>query len=69
MEALKDSDARVRRSAAGALGAIGPDAKAAVAVLVEALKDSDVNVGRAAAQALDAIGRKASSSEARGDNT
>ncbi len=55
-EALKDSDAGVRYSAAEALVAIGPDAKAAVPALAEALKDSDAGVRGAAATALAAIG-------------
>ena len=53
---LKDEDATVRRSAADALGQIGP---AAVATLIEALKDEDVVVRYLAAVALGRIGPEA----------
>ena len=56
LEALKDSDAGVRRSAAEALDGMRRKAKSAVPALVQALKDSDVGVRRSAAYALVAIG-------------
>ncbi len=49
---LKDQDRNVRDSAAGALGDIGPEAKAAVHALIEALKDQDKDVRDSAAWAL-----------------
>jgi HEAT repeat protein len=50
MQALKDHDGWVRKSAAEALGRIGPAAKDAVPALNELLKDEFKEV-RAAAQA------------------
>ena len=52
--ALKDSDGKVHKFAAEALGKIG-DAKA-VEPLIVALKDSDLDVRGAAAYALDRVG-------------
>src|SRR5882724_6653151 len=49
---LKDKDANVRLNTAGALGQIGPEAKAAIPALRETLKDSDVYVRAQAATAL-----------------
>jgi HEAT repeat protein len=57
--ALKDPDERVRVTAAEALDALGPRAKAAVPALVEALEDKAGNVRVAAALALGAIGPEA----------
>ncbi len=48
---LKDKSADVRRSAADALGRIGPEAKAAVPALSEALKDEDPDVRLSAVRA------------------
>src|SRR5437762_2901203 len=53
---LTSSDPCVRRSAAFALGRIGPAASLAVPQLVQALKDVDPNVRDAAAYALGEIG-------------
>ncbi len=52
---LKDKRADVRSNAAGALGQIGPEAKAAVPALSEALKDDEARVRSSAADALDQI--------------
>ncbi len=52
---LNDQRALVRRSAARALGSLGPEAKAAVPALIEALKDEDSGVRASAARALDKI--------------
>jgi HEAT repeat protein len=52
------ADATYRASFAQALGAIGPDAKAAVPALREGLKDKDEKVRTAAAEALKKIQTK-----------
>jgi HEAT repeat protein len=53
IEALKDSDANVRQSAASALGNIGSDAKAAIPALTQAQNnDSDISVRKSATSAL-----------------
>ncbi|MCT7951431.1 HEAT repeat domain-containing protein [Ancylothrix sp. C2] len=59
VEALKDSDAAVRSSAAAVLGNIGTEAKVAIPQLVEALKDSDADVRSSAASALRYMGTEA----------
>src|SRR6266436_5666678 len=41
-EALKDTDAEVRKNAAQSLGRIGRDARSAVPALAAALKDNDI---------------------------
>ena len=51
-------DAVYRASFAQALGAIGPEAKAAVPALREGLKDKDERVRTAAAEALKKIQAK-----------
>ena len=48
---LKDEDADVRLNAAGALGQIGPKAKAATAALASLLKDKGADVRLTAAEA------------------
>jgi len=53
---LKDSDRRVRSTAAEALGDIGPAAKEAVPALIAALKDSEWHVRDSAEEALEDIG-------------
>ena len=55
IQALGDEDEAVRGAVAKALGAIGPDAAAAVSALKGALEDSDVWVCRCAAYALEKI--------------
>jgi HEAT repeat protein len=55
MEALKDSDAFVRREAANSLGRIGPNAKRAVPALLVATQDRQPKVRQAATQALQQI--------------
>jgi HEAT repeat protein len=55
-KALKDGDARVRRSAACALGALGRDALAARDALVAALDDDAAGVRQNAAWALGRLG-------------
>jgi HEAT repeat protein len=52
VEALKDSEADVRRAAPAGLAKMGPNAKGAVPSLKEALSDSDKDVRSAALQAL-----------------
>jgi hypothetical protein len=52
---LRNEDAGIRESAAGWLGAIGPDAKDAVPGLKQALEDPDAEVREAAAAALEKI--------------
>jgi HEAT repeat protein len=60
--ALADKDARVRRAAAAALRDMGPDAKAAVAALIERLtKDAEPRVRWLACEALGQIGPAAES--------
>ena len=44
IEALKDTDWRIRANAARGLGVMGPDAKHAVPALIEALNDNDVSL-------------------------
>ena len=56
IKTLKDEDERVRWYAVGALGLIGPDAKAAVPALIEVLKDEDGVVRGEVAEALGKIG-------------
>src|SRR5262245_6892014 len=56
---LQSQDAGVRRSAAEALGKIGPEAKGAVPDLIAALKDQDTDVRRYAAFVLGKIGEAA----------
>jgi len=51
-EALGDDNSRVRKSAAEALGGIGPATKGAVPALIEALKDEDFDVRWTAGEAL-----------------
>jgi HEAT repeat protein len=58
-KALKDADPRVRRSAACALGALGPDAVAARDALVAALDDDAAGVRQNAAWALGRLGQEA----------
>src|SRR5262245_42678928 len=48
IDALKDKDAAVRKSAVKSLGRIGPAAKEAVPALIQALKDEEVDVRGAA---------------------
>jgi hypothetical protein len=50
--ALADGDAKVRASAAEALGSVGPAAQAVSGDLEKALKDADAAVRKAAAAAL-----------------
>lgn len=57
LAALADADARVRRSAAYALGAFGPLAGAAAPRLREALKDREASVRQNAAWAIGRLGR------------
>jgi HEAT repeat protein len=52
LEALRDADADVRRSAAEALGGLKADTPAVVSGLLEALRDADADVRRSAAEAL-----------------
>jgi HEAT repeat protein len=49
---MKDKGVLVRRTAAEAMGQIGPDARSAVPALTEALKDEDEKVRQAAQAAL-----------------
>jgi len=56
IEALKDSDAGVRKAAADALGKVDPNVQLAVPALVDALKDKAPPVRQAAATALGQIG-------------
>jgi len=56
IKALTDSKPYVRRSAARALGEIGPGAKSAVPELVKSLSDNNSNVRRCASEALGKIG-------------
>jgi hypothetical protein len=58
--ALKtDRAANVRKSAASAIAAIGPEPQTAVPALIEALKDKSIDVQIAAANALGTFGRDA----------
>lgn len=57
--ALGDEDKYVRQVAAGALGAMGPEAVEAVPALIQALGDEDIFVRDGAAGALGAIGPEA----------
>lgn len=59
IEALKDTDWRVRANTARGLGEIGPAAKDAVPALIEALNDDDVSL--VAVWALGEIGPAAKS--------
>jgi HEAT repeat protein len=59
IEALKDTDWRVRANAARALGDIGPDAKDTVPALIEALNEDDADL--IAVWALGQIGPAAKS--------
>jgi HEAT repeat protein len=59
MKQLKDKDAEIRRQAAKELSELGPDAKEALAVLVNALKDKDLYVRRFSIQAIGNIGPEA----------
>jgi HEAT repeat protein len=52
IQALKDEDPRARQDAARFLGSIGPDARDAIAALVEARRDDNEDVRRAASEAL-----------------
>ncbi|MEK6408414.1 MAG: HEAT repeat domain-containing protein [Acidobacteriota bacterium] len=52
IEALKDSDAPVRKAAAGALGVMRPQTKDAADALIAALKDPDSATRSSASQAL-----------------
>ena len=56
---LKDSDWRVRKAAANALGNIGPAAKEAVPALIAALKNSNLIIQNSAKKALGKIGLEA----------
>lgn len=56
LEALEDEDAWVRRSAAEALGALGPAGREAVPGLVRTLRDASEEVRRQAAFALARLG-------------
>ena len=44
LEALKDSDARIREAAAAVLGSMGKNAKDAIPNLIEALQDKKLAV-------------------------
>jgi HEAT repeat protein len=59
VELLKDGNDMIRRAATAALGAIGPDAKAALAALRAALLDQDVEVRRQAAESIKKIEEQA----------
>jgi HEAT repeat protein len=60
VKALKDDSApTVRKAAATALGAIGPDPKVSVPPLIEALQDDSIDVRIAAANALGSFGTDA----------
>jgi HEAT repeat protein len=50
--ALDDTDSHVRGYACGAIGVIGPDARAAIPRLVAALSDKDITVAKSAAWSL-----------------
>jgi HEAT repeat protein len=54
--ALKDPDRDVRRSAAEALGNVGPPAPEALSALVAALHDQNADVRQSAAEALGKVG-------------
>ena len=56
MKALQSSDALLRSQSALALGAIGPDAREAVAALTMTLDDPEWSVRRQAVLALGEIG-------------
>src|SRR5207249_1646073 len=56
---LKNDDTTIRRTAAEALGEIGPDAAVATLALAQALKDTDVGVRCLAADSLGQIGPEA----------
>ena len=56
IDAMKDTDAGVRKAAADALGKVDPDVTVAVPPLVDALKDKAAPVKQAAAGALGQIG-------------
>ncbi len=57
IDTLKDFDDTARTAAIVALGSLGPEAKAAIAPLIQvALKDSEPLIKQRAAQALEAIG-------------
>ena len=56
IDALRDTDAGVRKAAANALGKVDPDVKLAVPALTDALKDKVPPVRQAAASALGLIG-------------
>lgn len=60
LECLKDEDAIVREEAAGAIGNVGPEARAAAASLLSVLRDGNASVRRAAAFALEQVGYKTS---------
>jgi HEAT repeat protein len=55
---LESPDRGVRSRAVGALGKLGPDARAAIPALLKALDDRDVYVARGVASALGRIGLK-----------
>ena len=55
IEALNDSDFRIRNNAAVELGKLGGDAKAALPALILGLKDNHYNVRRVSAEALGKI--------------
>jgi HEAT repeat protein len=65
-EALRDSDAFVRRDAARALGQIGPAARDAAAALRLAAKDRNPQVRKAAAEALQEIQPTSSAAAGKG---
>lgn len=58
-EALRDENSAVRQTAAGAIGRIGPEAKAAIPALIEALQDKDRSVQQNAMFALERMGSEA----------
>jgi HEAT repeat protein len=62
IDATKDSDARVRKAAADALGKVDPNVEVAVPALMAALKDKASPVRQAAAGALGQIGPDAKES-------
>ena len=55
IQALKETEARVRQGAAKALGSFGPEARAAIPALTEALDDAANEVQSEAGEALKMI--------------
>src|SRR5262249_21993829 len=62
-DALKSTDERTRVQAIDALGAMGPEAKAAVPDLIKQMADKSTKIRAHAARALDMIGPSASAAE------